>query len=118
MPETKPTDRKVEEGEKRTGTKTEKVQALVWQIVNAIPAGKVATYGQIAAMAGVPQQSRLVGRILSRLPRESRLPWHRVINSQGRISNPDPARQQARLEADGVTLINGRVRLKLYQWEP
>ncbi len=99
-------------------TKTEQAQALIWQIVNAIPRGKVATYGQIAAMAGFPEQSRMVGRILSRLPKGSKLPWHRVINSQGKISNPNPARQQEKLEADGVTLINGRVRLKLYKWEP
>ena len=99
-------------------TKTEQAQVLVWQIVNAIPRGKVATYGQIAAMAGFPEQSRMVGRILSRLPKGSKLPWHRVINSQGKISNPNPARQQEKLEADGVTLINGRVRLKLYKWEP
>jgi len=104
--------------ESKTENKTEKVQALIWQIVNAIPLGKVATYGQIASMAGVPQQSRLVGRILSRLPSGSRLPWHRVINSQGRISNPNPTHQQERLEAEGVSLINGRVQLKLYQWEP
>ena len=91
---------------------------LVWQIVNAIPEGSVATYGQIATMAGAPQQSRLVGRILSRLPKGSKLPWHRVLNSQGKISNPDPTRQQDRLEAEGVSLINGRVRLKSYQWNP
>ena len=104
--------------EPKTESKTEKVQALVWQIVNAIPKGKVATYGQVAAMAGVPQQSRMVGRILSRLPKGSKLPWHRVINSQGKFSNPNPARQQERLENEGVSLINGRVRLRLYQWQP
>ena len=103
---------------KTTQTKTEKAQALVWQIVFAIPKGKVATYGQIATMAGLPEQSRMVGRILSRLPKESKIPWHRVINSQGKISNPNPARQQQRLEADGITLINSRVQLTLHQWKP
>ena len=101
-----------------TKNKTREVETLVWQIVNAIPEGSVATYGQIATMAGAPQQSRLVGRILSRLPKGSKLPWHRVLNSQGKISNPDPTRQQDRLEAEGVSLINGRVRLKSYQWNP
>ncbi|HKI73426.1 MAG TPA: MGMT family protein [Pseudomonadales bacterium] len=96
----------------------EKVNQKVWQVVAAIPRGKVATYGQVARMAGMPQQSRLVGTVLSRLPAASKLPWHRVINSQGRISNPDPGRQQARLEREGVTLIGGRVRLKDYQWRP
>ena len=103
---------------KTTQTKTEKAQALVWQIVFAIPKGKVATYGQIATMAGLPEQSRMVGRILSRLPKESKITWHRVINSQGKISNPNSARQQQRLEADGITLINGRVQLTLHQWKP
>ena len=103
---------------KTTLTKTEKAQALVWQIVFAIPKGKVATYGQIATMAGLPEQSRMVGRILSRLPKGSKIPWHRVINSQGKISNPNPSRQQQRLEADGITLVNGCVQLTLHQWKP
>jgi methylated-DNA-protein-cysteine methyltransferase-like protein len=78
----------------------------------------VATYGQVAALAGIPQQSRLVGRILSRLPKSSKLPWHRVVNSQGKLSNPNPERQKDRLEDEGVTFINGRIRLKSYRWQP
>ena len=92
-------------------------QERVWQIVHRIPKGQVATYGQIARMAGIPQHSRLIGRILSGLPPSTRLPWHRVINSQGRITNPTKGRQQARLEKEGVTLINGRVSLKAYGWD-
>jgi len=90
----------------------------VWQIVYAIPLGQVATYGQIARLAGMPQQSRLVGRILSRLPTDSKLPWHRVINSQGKISNPNPERQKDKLAAEGVNVLKGKVSLKLYQWQP
>ena len=97
---------------------TEKSQERVWQLVAAIPQGKVATYGQIAALAGMPSHSRLVGRILTRLPAGSRLPWHRVINSQGRITNPNKAKQRARLKAEGITPVKGRVNLRLYQWEP
>ena len=89
---------------------------LVWQIVNAVPTGQVATYGQIAKLAGMPQQSRLVGRILSRLPKNSKLPWHRVVNSQGRVSNPNPERQLERLAAEGVIAVNGKIALKSYQW--
>lgn len=92
-------------------------QERVWQIVHQIPKGQVATYGQIARLAGIPQHSRLIGRILSELPPNTRLPWHRVINSQGRITNPAKSRQQARLEKEGVTLINGRVSLKVYGWD-
>lgn len=94
------------------------MQALVWQVVFAIPKGKVATYGQIASMAGFPAQSRMVGRVLSRLPEDTKIPWHRVINSQGKISNPNNIKQQQRLEAEGIALINGRVKLTLYQWHP
>ena len=94
------------------------VRPMVVTVVSSIPRGRVATYGQIARLAGIPQHARLVGRILSSLPRGTKLPWHRVINSQGRISNPDPARQRARLEGEGITLVNGRVSLRHYQWQP
>ena len=93
-------------------------QEKVWQIVRLIPKGKVATYGQIAKLAGMPAHSRLVGRILSQLPPGTRLPWHRVVNSQGKISNPNKTKQRERLQAEGVTPINGRVSLKNYGWEP
>ena len=86
--------------------------------MNTIPQGKVATYGQVAALAGFPQNARLVGRILSRLPNGTRLPWHRVVNSAGKISNPNPDRQLDRLKKEGVTPINGRISLKLYRWVP
>jgi methylated-DNA-protein-cysteine methyltransferase-like protein len=95
----------------------QKAQERVWQIVHQIPKGKVATYGQIAKLAGIPSHSRLIGRILSRLPPNTRLPWHRVVNSQGRITNPAKDRQQSRLEQEGVTLINARVNLKVYGWD-
>jgi methylated-DNA-protein-cysteine methyltransferase related protein len=52
----------------------EEAKELVWQIVHAIPVGRVATYGQVAALAGMPQKSRLVGRVLSRLPNGTKLP--------------------------------------------
>jgi methylated-DNA-protein-cysteine methyltransferase-like protein len=93
-------------------------QHRVWQVVSMIPHGQVATYGQVASLAGAPRQSRMVGKILSRLPPDSRLPWHRVINSQGRISHPNSERQQACLAAEGIVLLNGRVSLSHYRWEP
>lgn len=94
------------------------VEARIWQVVGNIPAGKVATYGQVAALAGVPQQARMVGRVLSRLPPNTKLCWHRVINSQGKISNPTPHRQLDRLSHEGVTMVRGRVNLRLYRWHP
>lgn len=89
----------------------------VWQIVYSIPAGNVATYGQIARLAGMPAKSRLVGKILSKLPPGSKLPWHRVINSAGKITNPNSDAQVERLQAEGVTPVNGKVSLKHYQWQ-
>jgi methylated-DNA-protein-cysteine methyltransferase related protein len=97
---------------------SQQVEAQVRTVVAAIPKGKVVTYGQVARFAGIPQQSRLVGRILSRLPEGTTLPWHRVINSQGRISNPNPDRQRARLQREGVSAHGNRVRLRDYQWIP
>jgi len=95
-----------------------KPRASIWQVVSLIPVGKVASYGQIATLAGLPQQARLVGRILSQLPRETTLPWHRVVNATGRISNPNAGHQVQRLAAEGLTLINGRVNLKCHRWQP
>ena len=60
----------------------------IWQIVAAIPQGSVATYGQIARMAGLPTYARYVGTTLKKLPNDSRLPWHRVVNGKGQISFP------------------------------
>jgi methylated-DNA-protein-cysteine methyltransferase related protein len=90
-------------------TKTTELEALVWQI---------ATYGQIAHLAGMPQQARLVGRILSRLPPDTRLPWHRVVNSRGEVSNPNLLLQCGRLKEDGISVDRNRVSLRLYQWQP
>ena len=93
----------------------------IWQIVAAIPAGKVATYGQVAKLADIGNGARQVGRTLRELPAGSSLPWFRVINSQGRIAmreDSSVSRQAELLAQDGVTLVNGRVNLKLYQWRP
>ena len=91
-------------------------QQKVWQIVHQIPVGRVATYGQIADLAGMPTHSRLVGRILSQLPHDTNLPWHRVINSQGRITNPNGITQKSRLADEGVFVINGKISLREYRW--
>jgi methylated-DNA-protein-cysteine methyltransferase-like protein len=70
----------------------------IYAVVARIPKGRVASYGQVAALAGLPRQARLVGYALNVLPADSDLPWHRVVNAEGRISlradNPmrDPGR--------------------------
>lgn len=86
----------------------------------AIPAGRVATYGQVAELAGLPQGARAVGRAMARLPAGTRLPWHRVINASGAVSIPGAGgdRQRALLEAEGVAFVNGRVNLARVGWRP
>ncbi|BBN83293.1 methylated-DNA--protein-cysteine methyltransferase [Pseudoalteromonas sp. A25] len=95
-------------------------KARVYTLIGAIPQGKVAAYGQLAKLAGAENQSRAVGRLLKCLPPESSLPWHRVVNSQGKISfdeNSEKYQQQRKLlEAEGIQFKNNKVNLKTYQW--
>lgn len=90
--------------------------------VRRIPRGRVASYGQIAELAGLPGQARLVGYALHALPAHTAVPWHRVVNAQGRISLPAAAgglRQRQLLEAEGVTFRgNGRIALDRHGWRP
>lgn len=95
----------------------------VWAVVRRIPKGRVATYGQIARLAGLPGHARQVGYALHDLPRGSRVPWHRVINAQGRISARSDGSwgidQRFRLLAEGVWFdARGRVDLEEYGWRP
>ena len=98
----------------------------IWQTVQAIPLGKVACYGQVADLAGLPGRARLVGKALGAVPKDGwrgqRVPWYRVINSQGKISfSPDSENfQQQRdlLQDEQVVVIAGRIKLKTFQWQP
>ncbi len=92
----------------------------IWTVVGAIPPGSVATYGQVAELAGLPRGARRVGQAMSRLPPGTRLPWHRVINAAGTISlrGTGAARQRAMLEAEGVIFVRGRVNLDRFGWRP
>jgi methylated-DNA-protein-cysteine methyltransferase-like protein len=92
----------------------------VWQIIAAIPAGKVTTYGDVAQLAGSPRAARQVGGVLRRLPEGSKLPWFRVINRQGRISlqGDNLFRQRDALEAEGIEVSDaGEIELEKYRWE-
>ena len=95
----------------------------IYSVVARIPRGKVATYGQIAALAGLPRHARMVGQALHASPEDSDLPWQRVINSQGEISlRAMPGWdgfQRHLLENEGVRFeARGRVDLRRYQWDP
>jgi methylated-DNA-protein-cysteine methyltransferase-like protein len=95
---------------------------LIWPIVAAIPVGRVATYGQIAQLAGLPRRARLVGYALHYSPDNLPLPWHRVINARGMLSFPpesDQYREQwARLRAEGIEFTGQRVDLRRFGWRP
>ena len=91
---------------------------MVIQVISMIPSGQVATYGQIADMTGLKGQARWVGRVLSQLPSGTKLPWHRVINSAGQITNPNIDEQRDRLLQEGVSVRGDRISLKQFQWLP
>lgn len=92
-----------------------------YAVVRRIPRGKVATYGQVAALAGYPRHSRHVGFALAHLPTGSKLPWQRVVNSQGRISrrglDGNDEWQRILLEEEGVEFREGRIDLRRFRWE-
>jgi len=94
----------------------------IWQVVAAIPPGRVASYGQIAAMAGLGRQARYIGRALGKLPAGHSIPWFRVIRSNGQIAFPEGSdayeTQIGRLKGEGVEVTNGRVRMRQFQWQP
>ncbi|MGD8164823.1 MGMT family protein [Pantoea sp. FN0307] len=92
----------------------------VIQVIAAIPFGTVATYGDVARMAGSPRAARQVGGLLKRLPADSRLPWYRIINRHGQISlqGDDLLRQRDALEAEGIEISDaGEVDLARYRWQ-
>ena len=96
---------------------------LMLSVLRRIPPGKVASYGQVAALAGFPRHARQVGRLLNSLPAEMRVPWHRVVNARGKISarsgTSDCADiQRDLLEAEGIEFLpDARIDLHLYGWD-
>jgi methylated-DNA-protein-cysteine methyltransferase-like protein len=99
----------------------------VWCFVRQVPPGTVVTYGQIASALPEPgifrlmqpseSIARLVGRAMAACPAD--VPWHRVINGQGKVSSrADASRQVRMLEAEGLRFIQGKIDLDQYQWHP
>ena len=90
----------------------------VLNIVSQIPSGQVTTYGMIAAWAGWPSHSRMVGRTLRYTPGAEQLPCHRVVNKEGRTA-PGLSSQRSLLEQEGVTFKpNGHVDMNRHLWQP
>lgn len=90
--------------------------------IRDIPEGRVASYGQVAQIAGVPRGARQVGYVLRRLPAGHGLPWHRVLRASGEIAFPKDSRgfleQVRRLRAEDVPVSRGRVNMQRWQWQP
>lgn len=93
---------------------------LIWRVVREIPEGMVSTYGRIADLCGLFGHARLVGYALHNLPRGSDIPWHRVINAQGKISLSDldglAERQRRLLRKEGIIFIKDVISLSKYGW--
>ena len=104
----------------RQKTAAQQIDERIYAVVAKIPRGRIATYGWVAERSQLPRGARRVGRALAALPAARRLPWHRVINAQGRISFPAGsaawAEQRQRLLTEGIVIKNGRVSLRDHGW--
>jgi methylated-DNA-protein-cysteine methyltransferase-like protein len=94
----------------------------IYAQVKRVPRGRVATYGQIARLAGLPGQARQVGYALAATPDTVTLPWHRVVNAKGEISarveSHGEIRQRVLLERENVVFDSkGRISLRRFQWK-
>lgn len=94
----------------------------IWKTVQNIPRGKIATYGQIADLAGLPGRARLVGKALGAVPSNIEVNWHRVLRSTGQIAF-SPGSEQANLQRcllqeEDVVVNNYRINIKVFQWKP
>ncbi|NER81503.1 MAG: methyltransferase [Leptolyngbya sp. SIO1D8] len=95
---------------------------FIYAVVRQIPFGKVATYGQVAELAGLIGKPRLVGYALYRVTEDDNIPWHRVINAKGEVSrsphrNGNDYLQQSLLEEEGIQFDpSGKLDLDTYRW--
>lgn len=107
---------------KQSDKQTDRFTDRVKRLIKKVPRGKVASYGQIAAMAGNPRAARQVVRVLHACSDKDRLPWHRIINSKGGISlKPGQGYelQKAMLRDEGVRFEeNDLIDLKRFLWSP
>lgn len=95
----------------------------IYAVVRQIPVGKVATYGQVAELAGLIGKPRVVGYALYRVTSDSDIPWQRVVNAKGEISTSvfrqgTDDLQRLLLEQEGVAFTGGRIDLGQYRWQP
>ncbi|XJP97335.1 MGMT family protein [Pseudomonas sp. B22129] len=103
-------------------TPAEMRRTALYLTLAQVPEGCVVSYGELAHLAGLGHAARWVGRTLSQLPQDTRLPWHRVLAAGGRISLPMGSasgdEQRARLRSEGVSILNNRVDIQRHGWRP
>ena len=95
----------------------------IYTVVRQIPAGKVATYGQVAELAGLIGKPRVVGYALYKVAPEDNIPWQRVINAKGEISTSafrdgSDDLQRVLLEDEGIKFDGNKINLSQYRWQP
>ena len=94
----------------------------IYDTIRDIPRGAVASYGQVAEIAGIPRGARQVGYALRHLPKDHDVPWHRVLQVSGKIAFEKGSRayreQRKRLMMEDVPVIAGRVDMNKYRWQP
>ncbi|MFC6335812.1 MGMT family protein [Pseudomonas karstica] len=97
-------------------------RAALYLTLAQVPEGCVVSYGELAHLAGLGRAARWVGRTLSQLPDDTKLPWHRVLGAGGRISLPAGSasgdEQRARLRCEGISILNNRVDIRRHGWRP
>ena len=105
-----------------TAQREDEAVEAICDVIRRIPHGWVATYGQVATMAGMPRRARLVGRVLQRLDPAIKIPWHRVVNAKGEVSyspsrNGGDALQRRLLEQEGIKFDKkNRLDLERCRW--
>lgn len=94
----------------------------IWNTVARIPPGRVASYGLIADLAGLPGRARMVGRSMQQAPTAMALPWYRVIRSNGQLAFPPGSsmaeRQKGLLQQEDIVVLGNRVNMDRFGWKP
>ena len=114
--------RSMDSGTEEVGERPSGSFQRLWNVVEAIPEGNVASYGQVAKLAGLNGGARRVGGALAKAPDRGSLPWHRILKTDGKIALPVGStgrkEQIRRLEEEGVLVEKERVDMKKFQWQP
>ena len=94
----------------------------LWDTILEVPPGRVASYGQVAELAGIPRGARQTAYALRVAPDELALPWFRIITASGRLAFSEGSsafrKQKSLLESEGVPVRGGRVDMRAYRWQP